>query len=814
MPQAAACVLLVLLAASLPAAQEASPDAVNPLAELNALLKQVLAEAQVPFTDAQERAIALMMEERRRASEELFGGLMDFRGGPTRGQDQDRLQSAIAWMRSEFLRLLADYLTPAQAAVWEAFRTRQGGEAPPEAQETARTGAGETQYVRINSNRFTAEEREFGGSQGTEVIPRGGAGAWHGNAQLLLKDDALNARNALASNEPPYQERRLAIDVSGPTVRGRLTSAFAFTQNESKNVNTVHATLPEGVFALGITRPNVFRQANSRNTLQLADAHSLILYGGVAGESSTNQGVGGFTLPERASDSSWRSVQGEVRQFSFVGARALFEWRLDVNDSHSETTPRSDAVRVNVLDAFGGGGAQNRHEESQRVYQFGALYTRQGDAVTLKTGAEGSHRRRNTVSNDNAGGTFTFSSLADYVAGRPLTYRVTRGTPDLELSQLQASSFLQADLALGRQLTLLVGVRWDTQTNLRDLDNVAPRVAVAYAPGRATVVRAGAGLFYNVIGIGMFENQRRLDGTRQFEIVVNDPSYPDPFLSGAVRQQPRSVRVTDPALEVPYFRIAMVSIERTLQSNLLLTAAYDYQREFHRLRLRNLNAPLDGRAARPRACQPDQPADTCVRPDPSRGEVFNLESTGNEVRHLLRLSARKRFRVANVTASYQLQHALGDVQGGPGTLATDSYDLRADWGPAPFPRHTVGGSVNARLPLGLFLTGTVSGNSGRRYTMTTGFDDNRDSSVTDRPPGVGPNSLRGPRYVNVDVNLSKAFFIGEGTGRNVNVFINATNALNRVHYGTPSGVLTSPNFGRPTSASDPREVEVGLRFQF
>jgi hypothetical protein len=41
-----------------------------------------------------------------------------------------------------------------------------------------------------------------------------------------------------------------------------------------------------------------------------------------------------------------------------------------------------------------------------------------------------------------------------------------------------------------------------------------------------------------------------------------------------------------------------------------------------------------------------------------------------------------------------------------------------------------------------------------------------------------------------------------------------TNALNHVHYGTPSGVLSSPNFGRSFSASNPREIEMGFRFQF
>src|SRR3989338_164985 len=93
---------LLLLAATPLAAQEASPapaeeTGANPLATLNEQVKQVLTTAGVPFTEDQESDIALMMEERRRASEDLFGSLMDFRSGPTQGQEADRLRSAIEW---------------------------------------------------------------------------------------------------------------------------------------------------------------------------------------------------------------------------------------------------------------------------------------------------------------------------------------------------------------------------------------------------------------------------------------------------------------------------------------------------------------------------------------------------------------------------------------------------------------------------------------------------------------------------------------------------------------------------------------------
>src|SRR5881296_2752414 len=98
----------------------------NLLAELKDEVKRVLAEANLAFTEEQERAIVIMMEDRRRASEDLFGDLMNFQAGPTRGDDADHLRSAIEWMEGEFLKRLQDYLTPEQLAAWVAYRESAG----------------------------------------------------------------------------------------------------------------------------------------------------------------------------------------------------------------------------------------------------------------------------------------------------------------------------------------------------------------------------------------------------------------------------------------------------------------------------------------------------------------------------------------------------------------------------------------------------------------------------------------------------------------------------------------------------------------
>src|SRR5207247_9587784 len=104
------------------------------------------------------------------------------------------------------------------------------------------------------------------GNQGTEVIERGGAGAWHGTTQGLFKDDALNARNVFAANKPPYQERQLNVDVGGPAVPGRLTTNMVVQYSLAQDMDTIKAILPSGPFALGISRPQQSRSVRARTT--------------------------------------------------------------------------------------------------------------------------------------------------------------------------------------------------------------------------------------------------------------------------------------------------------------------------------------------------------------------------------------------------------------------------------------------------------------------------------------------------------------------------------------------------------------------
>jgi hypothetical protein len=301
----------------------------------------------------------------------------------------------------------------------------------------------------------------------------------------------------------------------------------------------------------------------------------------------------------------------------------------------------------------------------------------------------------------------------------------------------------------------------------------------------------------------MVRVQRRLDGTRQHEIVIKNPSWPDPFQGGDVSVNlPTSVRVTDPNLVAPHNLVGEVSLDKTFANNLSVGIEYERTQGTHLFRSRNLNAPLPGET---------------TNPDPTRGQVVALEAAGRSVSHRLRLTARQRFSMFSVEATYTFDRAFSDVSSWT-SLPSNNHDPGSDWGRSGGPAHSVSATVNARLFWGLFLTGTHRWTSGSPYNITTGRDDNDDGVTNDRPAGVPRNSATGPGFQSTSLNISKAIYFGTagrgGSGTNLNWFVNLSNVFNVVNHGTPSGVMTSSNFGRWTSARSPRELEVGVRFSF
>ena len=829
-------IALVLVLSTLPAYGQLVTQ--NPLDQLKEQLGEVLAEAGFPITSEQEGQVALLIEEQRRASEDLFGQIMDFRNGIPEGAERDRALASIQWIHDAFRAALPDYLTADQRAAIEEFES-QGGTlaATIEGTEEAGTEVTQIQQIRLVNNPFNVQNGRSGstgprGGRRTEVIERGGSGAFHGNFRAEFEDDALNARDPTADNKPQSRERTINGNISGPVIRDRLTASFSINNSRRENVGTVNALLaPNELFTLGITRPRVTKRYEGRGILQLNESNSF--HFGVDYDSSTreNDGIGRETLPERATNSFDRSFEFDARQITVFSESTVHETSFSWRDDREETIPITSGQAINVLDAFNSGGGRNRNELDGTSMHFRNLLYYVGDRLTLRAGSHVGTWEETSIQQNNFNGQFTFSDLESFQKGQPQQYDVNVGDPLVEQTHIETELFVQSDLRLTNRFTLNLGLLYSTQNNLEDRNDFDPRLGFAYAVGNSTVIRGGVGTFHQRLNYWEFRRILQEDGTRQSRIRISDPGWPDPFQGGSVEAiPPRSRRVLQPGFLANYYVSTLISVEQSLPSNLFLTVSFDYNRGLKMRRTRNINAPLPGTVS------PESPDG--IRPFPDEGDILQLESSGLSIHKNLKVRMRQRFSIFNINADYTFN--VGHSDGDGFRLPADSYNLRGEWGRAGLSQtHRFNASVNSRLPWDVYLTTALNFRSGSMFTITTGEDTNRDGEFRERPaiatdltrpsvidtefgafdldplPGqkiLPRNSATGPHFLTIGFNISKAFEVGRG--QQVSVFANLNNAFNMTNLSNPSSVLTSSRFGTSTSANDPRRIEAGMRYQF
>jgi hypothetical protein len=434
----------------------------------------------------------------------------------------------------------------------------------------------------------------------------------------------------------------------------------------------------------------------------------------------------------------------------------------------------------------------------------------------------------------NSLGTFQFANLAAYQAGLPTQFTQRLGDPTVSYSQYQVGWYLQDDYRVRKDLTLSLGVRQELQTNLGDKLNLAPRFGFVWSPKKngSITFRGGAGVFYDWFGAQTLEQTLRVDGVRQRDFVITNPSYPDPLSGGNQRTLAPSRIQSDPNLQNPYVFQASFGVETKPFNLVQLTTNYQYQRGVHLLRGRNLNAPLPGGG----------------RPDPTVGNITDIESSGYSSVHrlMIRVGPAKFVNGFFWSANYMLMKNTNDADS-PFSLPTDNFNLRAERGPSGADmRHFFSAFGNKRLTKGFSISAIVNATSALPYNITTGFDNNGDTVINDRPVGVGRNSARGAGRLEVGSRLSWTRDFGPeqkqtaggpqirmvrlggggegaappsmsmpGTKRfRLELYAQAFNLFNHANLGAFSGVQTSPYFGHATSAQLPRRLEVGTRFNF
>ena len=227
----------------------------------------------------------------------------------------------------------------------------------------------------------------------------------------------------------------------------------------------------------------------------------------------------------------------------------------------------------------------------------------------------------------NANGTYVFTSIDDYNLGRPATYSLRVGDPLVEYSQMKAGWFLQDDFRVGRNLSVSLGVRQEIQTQVDDGFNVAPRGAFTWTANRKTTVRGGYGIFYDWYDSNLYEQTLRVDGEHQLRRHRREPRLSRSITGEGTRLPASIIRAS--SLDQPIIQQASIGLERTLTSWAGLRMDYMWTRGSNTLRSVNVNAPVDG-----------------VRPDPTAGNISEIQSTGQRASDRLTVGVNARARPA------------------------------------------------------------------------------------------------------------------------------------------------------------------------
>jgi hypothetical protein len=724
-----------------------------------------------------------------------------------------------------------------------------GGRIPPKDQ---------IREIRINTNPFTTEYSRAGFGR-IEIITKPGTGRMRGNFNFNLRNDALNATQFNAPEKLPYSRQNFQGNVSGPLVHDKLTLTLSAQRNDSFNTTIIKALTATGPFNSSVTQPNLRENFNTRGQYAVNQNNTLNFNIEYGSNTRSNTGVGQFSLPERASNSTGRNFGFQFRDTAVLSTRFVHEARLEITGQHNTTNPISQARAINVLDAFSAGGSQNVSDTTNKSFLFGNALIFNTKKLTLKTGLQGDYYRDRAYNANNFFGTYTFSTLDSYLAGKPITFTMNQGDPLIFVSQFEFGAFVQTDIKLSDRLLISPGLRYQIQNHLKDYNNIDPRMSLSYQINKTTILRLGAGTFHQTFSVGNFLQLEQLNGVHQQQIVIRNPSFPDPFVGGIAPTIPASLRVMANDLAATYTSNFSGSVEKSLNAGSTISVAYDFIRGTHVYRSRNINAPLPG---------------LLVRPDPRQGNIWQLESSGLSSFSGVTIGYRTRLRGSvNLFANYTFSSSFNDTDG-PFSQPANNYDLHSEWGrSADNQRHRFQTGINGRLPGNVFVNTILRWNTGRPYTLMTGFDDNGDTVVNDRPFGVARNSLAGPGFFDSSINVSKTISLvksqqgspaegfpgarggnggfggGDGgrggrggpaggsfggggrggfgggqrgggraggppSGPTATFYVNVQNALNHRNFNNPSGVLTSPFFGEPITAQAPRMIELGVRLNF
>lgn len=700
------------------------------------------------------------------------------------GKDLDALSDDPDELESELQALAGPSAGPSGGQIYiDGFTA---GQLPPKAS---------IREIRINQNPFSAEYDKLGYGR-IEILTKPGTDQFHGRIFIEGNTAALNSRNPFenlpAGTQPPgYYTTQYSGNVGGPLSK----KASFFFNIERRNINdlsVVSAQIVDPVtfqiepFSDAVTNPRTRTNLSPRIDYQLSQSNTLSVRYQYWRNVESNDNIGTFNLASQATNSINTENTLQVTDTQAITPTTINETRFQYIRETENGNPLVVAPAISVAGAFNGGGStsgintdtQNRYEVQNITY-----YTHGKHA--WKIGGRLRDTTDSTASNASFNGAYSFGSRVDPTASGcnipnpPSTcptisginaYQITLkglsqglsiqqiqqqgggasfyslnyntlGTAAARVNWLDGALFVQDDYRLRPNISVSLGLRYETQNNLGDHADFAPRVGIAWGidgngknKSPKTILRLGYGIFYDRFSENLVLQQELQNGVIQQQFLVQNPSFFDPNTTVApgnpvfptTAASTQTIYQVNPNLRTPYIMQAGVTLERQLSKFANLSVTYLNSRGDHQFYTNFINAnPV--------------PSGQLFAPVPPQ-ILYQYQSEGVFKQNQLIVNGSARIPTQHgflhdlsLFGYYTLNYANSDASGA-GSVPSDPFNLSADYGRASFDtrqRLFFGGTLGG--PFGFRLSPFLIASSGIPFNITTGQDIYGNANFKARP---------------------------------------------------------------------------------
>jgi Carboxypeptidase regulatory-like domain/TonB dependent receptor len=718
-------------------------------------------------------------------------------------------------------------------------------------------------------------QAEFGRALGGYIntVTKSGTNALHGTVFGFLRNQRLNASNALSQSTLPLTQAQYGASLGGPLLRNRT---FYFANFERKqlnqdgiitiapaNVAAINANLQStgyqgplistGLYPNPVHTNNFFAKVDHH--VSAADEFSL-RYSLYEVDSQNSRGAGGLSAVSAAAGLHNLDQTIAASNIATISAKTVNETRGQYTHSDLNALPNDPvgpAVSISGVASFGTLSVSPQ-ERTNNLYEVVNNISHQGGPHSLRLGADFLYNDLKIVFPQSNRGSYTFSSLTNFMNGvyNGSGYTQSFGNPVVSQTNPNVGVYGQDEWKILPSLTLNAGLRYDLQfleSVSTDTNNISPRIGFAWSPftNNKTILRGSFGLFYDRIPLRALSNALQssnnttnIDNSTFVTVSLSPTQTGAPSFPNILPIVPSGVLVNfttmAPNMQNAYSEQASLQVEQQIGERGSLGISYQHVRGLHLIISVNQNTPVCVATGSNNGC----------RPNASYGNNKQYQSAADSYYDGLSVSYVQRpVRWGSYRVSYTWSKAMDDVGEFFFSSPINNFNIAQDRSRSDDDqRHrivfdgTIHTSMDAahdgwsRIRNGFLLSGMLQYYSALPFNITTGSNSIQGTTLRPCVPGVisctqvlpgttiGRNAGAGFDSFTLNVRLSRTLRLGERF--RLEGMAEAFNALNHRNDMVPNGTFGAgpyPNapasgFGSATAVGDPRQVQLAMRLTF